>query len=97
MNNNFKYEVRKTNTYKRNYKSAIKRGYNIKLLDEAINILAETGTLPAKYNDHKLTGNWAGYRECHITGDWLLIYRIEKDKLILTLTRTGTHSDLLDK
>ncbi|HBK53325.1 MAG TPA: type II toxin-antitoxin system mRNA interferase toxin, RelE/StbE family, partial [Syntrophomonas wolfei] len=50
--------------------------------------------LPQKYLDHPLTGNYAGHRECHITPDWLLIYKIEKDILILSLTRTGTHSDL---
>ena len=55
---------------------------------------ADGETLPEKYCDHSLTGEYAGYRECHILPDWLLIYRIEKDLLILGLTRTGTHSDL---
>ena len=50
--------------------------------------------LPEKYHDHDLVGNWRGYRECHIRPDWLLIYKIEQDKLTLTLTRTGSHSDL---
>ena len=96
MNNNFKYEVKRTGIYKKDYKAAIKRGYDISLLNDAVSMLAETGTLPEKYNDHKLIGNWAGYRECHITNDWLLIYKINESELILTLTRTGTHSDLLD-
>lgn len=57
-------------------------------------ILANGETLPPKYKDHELKGNYQGHRECHIEPDWLLIYKIENDILILTLTRTGTHSDL---
>lgn len=53
--------------------------------------------LPKKNKDHSLSGKWAGHRECHILPDWLLIYRIEDDVLVLTLTRTGTHSDLFGK
>ena len=90
------YEVRKTNAFKRNYKLMKKRGLVIELLDKAIGILAETGTLPPEYEDHELKGKWKGFRECHIAFDWLLIYKIEKNMLILTLTRTGTHSDLLE-
>ncbi len=73
---------------------AIKRGLKISLLDEVIALLAMGEALPQKYKDHALTGNWAGHRECHILPDWLLIYRIEDDVLVLTLSRTGTHSDL---
>lgn len=54
-------------------------------------------TLPDKNRDHALTGNWFRHRECHILPDWLLIYRVEDEVLLLTLTRTGTHSDLLEK
>jgi len=53
--------------------------------------------LPPENRDHDLTGNWRGHRECHIQPDWLLIYRIEGDVLVLTLSRTGTHSDLFGK
>ena len=56
--------------------------------------LANGEKLDPKYNDHSLSGNWAGFRECHIQPDWLLIYRIDDDVLVLTLSRTGTHSDL---
>lgn len=56
-------------------------------------MLAKGEILPANYKDHALTGNWIGHRECHIQSDWLLIYRIENGVLVLTLTRTGTHSD----
>ena len=64
------------------------------MLEEVIEILANGETLPEKYNDHNLTGDYSDCRECHITPDWLLIYKISNDELILYLTRTGTHSDL---
>lgn len=59
--------------------------------------LANGETLPEKYKDHALSNNWKGHRECHITPDWLLIYRYDDDVLVLTLTRTGSHSDLFGK
>lgn len=83
-----------TGQFKKDYKLAMKRGLNMDLLDNAIRILASGESLPANYNDHALTGNWKGYRECHIQPNWLLIYRIENDMLVLTLQRTGSHSDL---
>lgn len=83
-----------TNQFKKDYKLSIKRGLNIELLDNVIRILAKGNTLPAEYKDHHLSGNWKGHRECHIQPDWLLIYRIAGDTLILTLSRTGTHGDL---
>ncbi len=83
--------------FKKDYKLAIKRNLNIDLLDDIIRALSRGETLPEKNNDHELTGGWAGHRECHIQPDWLLIYRIEEDMLVLTLSRTGTHSDLFGK
>jgi mRNA interferase YafQ len=80
--------------FKKDYKIIIKRGYNPKLLEEVILILVEERSLPLKYQDHVLIGDYAGHRECHITPDWLLIYKIENDLLTLSLTRTGSHSDL---
>ena len=74
--------------FNRDVKLAIKRGYNIQLLD------AEQQLLPPEYKDHKLIRNYSGCRECHITHDWLLIYEISNEELILYLTRTRTHSDL---
>lgn len=53
--------------------------------------------LPEKNRDHELSGDWTGYRECHILPDWLLVYRIKNDVLVLTLVRTGTLSDLFSK
>ena len=75
----------------------MKRGLKIKLLEDVIAALAMGETLPEKNKDHALTGNWVGHRECHIQPDWLLVYRIEDDVLVLTLSRTGTHSDLFSK
>lgn len=87
-------KVRYHNQFKKDYKLAIKRGYNPKLFEEVVELLINENKLPEKYRDHNLTGNYIGYRECHIQPDWLLIYKIEKDILTLTLSRTGTHSDL---
>ena len=80
--------------FKRDYKRIIKRGLNPEHLEKVITILAEGQNLPLKYKDHALSGVYSGYRECHIQPDWLLIYRIKADVLLLVLTRTGTHSDL---
>ncbi len=85
-----KYET----SFKKDYKRIIKRGYDPRLLETVITILAEERPLPRQYNDHPLTGNYAGHRECHISPDWLLIYKINGKELILYLTRTGSHSDL---
>lgn len=89
-----KYQIEMSTKFKRDYKLAIKRGYNDVLLKEVVAILANGDVLPSKFKDHTLIGEYKGYRECHITPDWLLIYRVEDDLLILVLTRTGTHSDL---
>ena len=86
-----------TSKFKKDYRLAIKRGLNINLLDNAIRLLATGQPLPDEYNDHNLSGDWKGYRECHIQPDWLLIYRIERGILVLSLQRTGTHSDLFNK
>ncbi len=90
-------EVIWTTRFKKDYKQAMKRGLCIDKIDNVIRMLAECQTLPKEYCDHPLAGNWKGYRECHIEPDWLLIYRIENDILVLTLSRTGTHSDLFAK
>jgi mRNA interferase YafQ len=83
-----------TAQFKRDYKLAMKRNLDISLLDECIRMIAARKELPPKFRDHELTGKWRGHRECHIQPDWLFVYRIEGDDLILTLTRTGSHSDL---
>ena len=91
-----KYEVKPTVRFQKDLKRAKKRGYDISLLADIIKKLANGEKLPAKNKDHALTGNFAGKRECHITPDWLLIKEIYDNRLILFLSRTGTHSDLLD-
>ena len=92
-----KYIVKPTTQFKKDFKLAMKRSMKIELLEEVIAMLAMGETLPDKHKDHALTGNWVGRRECHILPDWLLIYRIEDEVLVLTLARTGTHSDLFGK
>lgn len=89
-----KYTIKYTTSFKKNYKRAIKRGLKIELLNQIITLLATGKPLPVKHRDHALSGDWAGYRECHIMPDWLLVYYIEDDTLVLTLARTGTHSDI---
>ena len=80
--------------FKRDYKRIVKRGYATRLLEEVIEMLAEQKPLPEKFRDHDLTGNYKGCRECHILPDWLLVYEVNNDELILYLIRTGSHSDL---
>lgn len=92
-----KYTVKPTLQFKKDYKLAMKRGLDISLLEDIIAKLALGESLPEKNRDHALNGNWNGYRECHILPDWLLIYKLEDNVLILTLARTGTHSNLFNK
>lgn len=86
------YLIRTTKLFEKDIKKYKKRGRNLQKMYFIINELAKTNPLPIKYRDHKLVGNYNGFRECHIEPDWLLIYKIEKD--VLYLARTGTHSDL---
>lgn len=92
-----KYTVKPTSQFKKDYKLAMKRGLDISLLEDIIAKLALGESMPEKNRDHALSGNWNGYRECHILPDWLLIYKLEDNVLILTLARTGTHSNLFNK
>ena len=89
-----KYHVKATTQFKREYKLAMKRGRDIQLLDDVIELLADGKQLEEKYRDHPLSGRWEGSRECHILPDWLLIYSLNEGILTLTLSRTGSHSDL---
>jgi len=91
-----KYKTRFTNEMKRQVKLMIKRGKDINKLDCVIKILASGCRLPEKYKDHSLSGNYFGYRECHIEPDWLLVYKIIENELILIAVTTGTHSDLFN-
>ena len=86
--------IRYSAKFKKDYKAIKKRGYDTRLLEGVLDILSAEQSLPPKYRDHALQGDYTGHRECHITPDWLLIYKIKDSELILELTRTGTHSDL---
>lgn len=92
-----KYIVKPTSQFKRDFKLAMRRGLRMELLEEVVAALAMGEPLPDRNRDHALTGSWSGYRECHILPDWLLIYRIVDEVLVLTLARTGSHSDLFDE
>ena len=81
-------------SFKKDYKRIVKRGYDLSLLEKVIELLANEEKLPEKYKEHNLSGDYKEFRECHILPDWLLIYKIEDDNLILSLSRTGSHSDI---
>lgn len=88
------YELEYTNSFKKDLKTCKRRGYNLQLLQDAIDILQERGTLPEQYRPHKLSGKFEGLWECHIKGDWLLIWQQNDTELILIMTDIGTYSDL---
>ncbi len=92
-----KYEVKFTTQFKKDLKSAKKQKKNLDSLFEVMNILADGGKLEAKYRDHDLSGNYRGTRECHIEADWLLVYEIRDEVLVLMLYRVGSHSELFGK
>ncbi len=91
------YQVKFTAAFKRSYKLMKKRGLDLSALDEVVDLLRQGRQLDETYRDHGLSGNYAGFRECHIKPDWLLIYLVENDILTLTLVDTGTHSDIFKK
>ncbi len=91
------YRVKFTTTYKKSYKLMKKRGLDLSALDEVVDLLRRGIRLDERYRDHGLTGNFAGFRECHIKPDWLLVYLVEDDVLTLTLVDTGSHSDIFKK
>jgi mRNA interferase YafQ len=87
-------EIKFTSKMKHDFKLMQKRGKNMLLLEEILCLLAASQPLPAQYKDHQLLGKQKDFRECHIEPDWLLVYQILKDELVLSAIRTGTHSDL---
>ena len=92
-----KFSLKLTKRYLRDLKLARKRGMDENLLNEIISKLLNGESLPEKNRDHQLLGDYEGYRECHITPDWLLIYVKDTEIKIISLSRTGTHSDLFGK
>ena len=83
-----------TTQFKKDLKRIRKRGLDLNSLKFVLDTLQKQEALPLKYRDHALVGDYRGFRECHIEPDWLLIYTISNEKLILTAARTGSHSDL---
>lgn len=92
--NVYKYQIRITKKFKKSVKRATKRGKRIQKLKDIVEMLAKGEELSSAYKDHALTGNWIGHRELHIEPNWLLIYKIEENILILELVDTGSHADL---
>jgi mRNA interferase YafQ len=88
------YRVRRTSAFKKDLKRLIRQRKDLAEMYEVVDELAAGKALDAKYLDHSLTGNWKGFRDCHIAPDWVLLYKLEKHILTLTLTRTGTHAEL---
>ena len=91
------YTIVTTSQYRKSYKRASKRGLDIQILDDIVKKLSLGEKLGPKYKDHILKGKYKGYHECHIAPDWLLIYSIKNDILVITLVDTGSHSDLFGK
>jgi mRNA interferase YafQ len=89
--------LKTTTQFRKDYKLMKKRGYNMGLLQEVLQTLLKEKPLAEKHRDHALVGNYTGFRECHILPDWLLIYQIDGETLLLVASRTGTHSDLFRK
>ncbi|MBP5543301.1 MAG: type II toxin-antitoxin system YafQ family toxin [Kiritimatiellae bacterium] len=89
-----KYRVYRTNRFRRSLKKLLRRGKDGDKLDAVVQMLARGETLPPQYRDHALTGDLSGLRDCHVENDWVLLYSIQDDILVLVLADTGTHSDL---
>ena len=92
-----KYEVKFTNQFKKDLKLAKKQNKDLDKLFDVVNVLADGGILDARYRDHDLSGDYKGTRECHIEPDWLLVYEIRDEVLVLMLYRLGTHSEIFKK
>lgn len=91
------YELVTTSKFRKDLARAKARGFDVAELRQVLGALCEGRPLDKKMCDHALIGNYVGFRECHIRPDWLLIYAIDNDRLVLTATRTGTHSELFGR
>ena len=91
------YAIKPSKRFEKDLKRCEKHGYDMRLIKEVITLLAETGTLPATYRPHKLSGDYVGCWECHIKPDWLLLWEQYDTELVLLLTSTGSHSDIFGK
>ncbi|MGV8139378.1 MAG: type II toxin-antitoxin system YafQ family toxin [Mangrovibacterium sp.] len=88
------YTIQTTNKFEKDFARCTRRNYDLDAFDKALRLLASSGKLPREYKPHKLKGKYAGFWECHIQPDWLMVWDQDDDKLTLLLMRTGTHSDL---
>ena len=89
-----KYKLKLTTLFKKDMKRMKKRGRDMRKLDEIVNMLQSGEPLPWEFRDHALSGDYIGFRECHIQSDWLLLYYIDEEQIVLVCSRTGTHSDI---
>lgn len=89
-------DIRYQSRFRRDVRLLARRGYDMQRLQVAIELLQADQALPEQYHDHALSGNWSGFRECHVGPDWLLVYKVIRSELVLVCVRTGTHSDILD-
>lgn len=87
--------VRFAGAFRKDFKRISRRGYRLEKLEAVINALRASDPLPAAARPHELKGEWKGYSECHLEPDWLLIYRVTEEEVLLA--RTGTHADLFEK
>lgn len=87
-------QIKSGNTFKKDVKTLLKRKYDFQKLQHVVSLLAKQKTLPLKYKEHNLSGEYSKYQECHIEPNWILIYKSEEETNSLYLFRTGTHSDL---
>ena len=88
------YSIIATNQFKKDVRKCRKRGYDLSLLEQVIDLLQKTGTLPQLYKPHKLSGDYENCWECHIKSDWLLVWKQNDTELILLFIATGSHADL---
>lgn len=91
------YRLVPTTQFKKDYRRAKKRGLDMQELHHVLDRLCAGEPLDERMRDHALSSNYAGFRECHVRPDWLLVYAIDGNRLILTASRTGSHSDLFDE
>ena len=90
-------KFRRSVQFKKDYKKVLKQGLDENKFIEVLKLLRDQKPLPEKYNDHPLQGKYKGYRDCHVESDWVLIYKVEKEISLVTLQRTGSHSELFGK
>ena len=88
------YQIGYTNRFKKDLKRCFKRGFDLSILEKAVDLLQQDGSLPQKYKAHKLSGNYSDCWECHLQPNWLLIWKQNDEEFILLFINTGSHSDL---